>query len=92
MIHRPFLAIPIAFASLLFSPGVRAQWQPSQRYPDPLVRVIDPSFTKYRLPLAKVERIATGMRWSEGPVVFSYFLAKHLLAIRVVARKCLARR
>jgi gluconolactonase len=47
-----------------------AQWQPSQRYPDPLVRVVDPSFTKYRLPLAKVERIATGMRWAEGPVWF----------------------
>src|SRR5262245_51335652 len=47
-----------------------AQWQPSQRYPDPLVKVIDPSFTKYRLNLAKVERIATGMRWAEGPVWF----------------------
>jgi gluconolactonase len=47
-----------------------AQWQPSQRYPDPAVRVIDPSFTKYRLNLAKVEKIAEGMRWSEGPVWF----------------------
>jgi gluconolactonase len=47
-----------------------ADWQPSQRYPDPLVRTIDPSFTKYRLALAKVERIATGMRWCEGPVWF----------------------
>lgn len=46
------------------------QWQPSQRYPDPSIRVIDASFTKYRLPLAKVERIASGMRWSEGPVWF----------------------
>jgi gluconolactonase len=34
------------------------------------VRVIDPSFAKYRLPLAKVERLATGMRWAEGPVWF----------------------
>jgi gluconolactonase len=47
-----------------------AEWEPSQRYPDPLVRILGPSFTKYRLPLAKVERIATGMRWSEGPVWF----------------------
>ena len=47
-----------------------AQWQPSERYPDPAVRIIDPSFARYRLPLAKVERIATGMRWSEGPVWF----------------------
>jgi gluconolactonase len=48
----------------------RGQWQPSQRYPDPLVRIIDPSFVKYRLALAKVEKIASGMRWSEGPVWF----------------------
>lgn len=47
-----------------------AQWQPSQRYPDPAVRIIDSSFAKYRLPLAKVEKIASGMRWSEGPVWF----------------------
>ncbi len=45
-----------------------SDWQPSARYPDPLVVVIDPSFERYRLPLAKVERLATGMRWSEGPV------------------------
>jgi gluconolactonase len=70
MIYRLFLAAFIAFASLLFSPLALAQFQPSQRYPDPLVRIIDPSFTKYRLPLAKVEKIAAGMRWSEGPVWF----------------------
>jgi gluconolactonase len=45
-------------------------WQPSGRYPDPAVRVLDPSFNKYRLLLASVERLATGMRWSEGPVYF----------------------
>jgi gluconolactonase len=32
--------------------------------------VIDPSFAKYRLNLAKVEKIASGMRWCEGPVWF----------------------
>jgi gluconolactonase len=45
-----------------------AEWQPSQRYPDPAVVTLDPSFDRYRLPLAKVERIATGCRWAEGPV------------------------
>ncbi len=45
-------------------------WQPGLRYPDPSVRILDPSFAKYRLPLASVERLATGMRWSEGPVWF----------------------
>jgi gluconolactonase len=45
-------------------------WTPSLRYPDPSVQVLDPSFAKYRLPLASVERLATGMRWSEGPVYF----------------------
>jgi gluconolactonase len=43
-------------------------WQPNEQYPDPAVRVLDPSFNKYRLPLASVERLYTGCRWSEGPV------------------------
>jgi gluconolactonase len=43
-------------------------WQPSNRYPDPAVVVVDESFNRYRLPLAKVERLATGCRWAEGPV------------------------
>jgi len=45
-------------------------WQPSQRYPDPAVRVLHDSFQRYRLPLASVERLAEGCRWSEGPVWF----------------------
>jgi gluconolactonase len=45
-------------------------WQPSQRYPDSTVQIIDQSFARYRLNLAAVERIAHGFRWSEGPVWF----------------------
>jgi gluconolactonase len=45
-------------------------WQPNERYPDPYVQILDKSFLKYRLPLAGVERLANGMRWSEGPVYF----------------------
>jgi gluconolactonase len=40
------------------------------RYPDPCVRVVDPSFARYRVNNAAVERLATGFRWSEGPVWF----------------------
>ena len=40
------------------------------RYPDPLVHVLDPAFEKYRIRLAAVERLATGFRWTEGPVWF----------------------
>ena len=47
-----------------------APWQPSQRYPDPAVEVLDQSFARYRLNLAAVERIAHGFRWCEGPVWF----------------------
>jgi gluconolactonase len=45
-------------------------WVPSQRYPDHRIRAITPEFDQYRLPLAKVERLATGYRWCEGPVWF----------------------
>jgi gluconolactonase len=43
-------------------------WEPSARYPDPAVQALDASFNQYRLPLASVERLYTGCRWSEGPV------------------------
>jgi gluconolactonase len=69
MNRREFLAGGGAMAALAAAPRLAAQqWEPSQRYPDPLVKIIDPAFAKYRLALAKVERIATGMRWAEGPV------------------------
>ena len=45
-------------------------WQPSTRYPDPAIEVVDPLFEKYRLTSAAVERLATGFRWAEGPVWF----------------------
>src|SRR4051795_8952857 len=50
--------------------AVFARWEPSERYPDPAVEILDPSFAPYRLALARVERLATGLRWSEGPVWF----------------------
>ena len=49
-------------------PEMSTEWTPSQRYPDPSIVAVDPSFRQYMLPLAKVERIATGFRWCEGPV------------------------
>jgi gluconolactonase len=45
-------------------------WQPSVGYPDPAVKVLHPSFERYRIVLASVERLATGFRWTEGPVWF----------------------
>ncbi len=42
----------------------------SQRYPDPLIEVLDPSFNKYRLYASSIERLAAGFRWAEGPVWF----------------------
>jgi gluconolactonase len=45
-------------------------WEPSLRYPDPSVEIIDQRFAKYRLASASVERLATGFRWCEGPVWF----------------------
>jgi gluconolactonase len=59
-----------AAAAMTVSGSAFGQWQPSERYPDPSVKVLDPSFNKYRLGLAGVERIAHGTRWNEGPVYF----------------------
>src|SRR5688500_6982297 len=66
--RRQFLAAGAAAAGLA---AARAHaWEPSPRYPDPAVRVLDPVFAKYRVNLAKVERLGTGYRWSEGPAWF----------------------
>jgi gluconolactonase len=40
------------------------------RYPDPAVCILDPSFARYRVGNACVERLTTGYRWCEGPVWF----------------------
>jgi len=45
-----------------------AAWEESTRYPDPRVQTLDPSFARYRIAQASVERLYTGARWSEGPV------------------------
>jgi gluconolactonase len=45
-------------------------WEPSERYPDPNVVILEKSFLKYRVVLASVEKLASGCRWSEGPVWF----------------------
>lgn len=64
-----------------------APWTPSPRYPDPSVVVLDPSFLKYRLFAASVERLATGFRWMEGPVWIGdgrYLLASDIANNRIV--------
>jgi gluconolactonase len=40
------------------------------RYPDPAIEVLDARFEKLRIRLSRIERLATGCRWSEGPVWF----------------------
>ncbi|QDT12905.1 Gluconolactonase precursor [Planctomycetes bacterium K23_9] len=56
---------------MLAAEAARAQWETSQRYPDPRIKIDDQAFEKYRLANAKVQRIATGMRWADGPVWFA---------------------
>lgn len=52
-------------------------WQPSSFYPDPAIQALHPSFERYRLGLAAVEQLFTGLRWAEGPVWIGD--ARHLL-------------
>src|SRR5258705_10545753 len=59
-----------AVVAAAVAPPAFAQWRMNDRYPDPAVELLDPSFGKYRLGLASVERLATGMRWCEGPAWF----------------------
>jgi gluconolactonase len=72
--RRTFLASTtagaVASTTVRPFPLALAGWEPSARYPDPAVKALDPSFTRYKVTNAAVERLATGMRWSEGPVWF----------------------
>lgn len=47
-----------------------SDWQPAGRFPDPAIRILDERFRDYVVVLAKVERLASGCRWSEGPTWF----------------------
>ncbi len=74
---------------MTMTPGASngAPWTPSPRYPDASVVVLDPSFLKYRLFAASVERLATGFRWMEGPVWIGdgrYLLASDIANNRLV--------
>src|SRR5262245_40735745 len=68
--RRDMMAGACAAAAMTFAPAALATWEPSLRYPDPAVQSLDPSFNKYRLALAGVERLATGCRFNEGAVYF----------------------
>src|SRR6266436_421271 len=59
-----------AAAAALTTTATFGGWEASERYPDPAIKVLDPSFLKYRVFNASVERLFTGARWSEGPVWF----------------------
>lgn len=72
--RRYFLKSSLMFSAGVASmgslgfPGLASSEPLTQRYPDELVEILDESFAKYRLFNASVERLATGMRWAEGPV------------------------
>ena len=64
-------ALPTAFnAGVGAAIGPSFDFKPSQRYPDPAVQILDPSFAKYRIYSSSVEQLGSGMRWAEGPVYF----------------------
>jgi gluconolactonase len=69
--RRRFLAAGAAGAAALpLARRALADWAPSQRIPDPGVVILDDAFKGLRISSAKIERLATGFRWCEGPVWF----------------------
>ena len=67
MPRRAFLggALALAGASVLGRDyGPNAQ---PVRYPDPDIVVLDKKFEKYKIGNAPIQRLATGMLWTEGP-------------------------
>src|SRR5260370_40591268 len=74
MERRTFLAGAAAAATAMALDPAKADKLPlgnlpNWRYPDPRVEQLDKKF-KYGVGNAAIERIATGLRWAEGPVYF----------------------
>lgn len=68
--RRQFLQTAAGSSLAVMSAVAGAQsfgFTPNQRYPDPAVQILDPSFAKYRIYSSSVEQVATGFRWAEGP-------------------------
>src|SRR5467141_2237075 len=74
MHRRAFMNLTAsAAATLAFKPLALAATHDQKTpvvYPDPAIEVVDPRFAKYKVGNAAVERLYTGLRWSEGPVWF----------------------
>ena len=64
--RRSFLAGSTAVAGFALVDRAFAQFKASPRYPDPSVQILDDSFARYKLGLAKIEQLATGFRWSSS--------------------------
>jgi gluconolactonase len=71
--RRHILSAAVTSAAAVVAGRAVAQsfaFKPNQRYPDPAIEILDPSFTRYRIYSSTLEQVATGMRWAEGPVYF----------------------
>ena len=69
--RRLLQTMGMTFAATAVATRAMADFTPSIRYPDPAIRVLDPSFSKYTIFFAAVEQLYTGgMRYTEGPVYF----------------------
>ena len=66
--RRNLMAGTLATTLTGLAQGQGFEYRPNQRYPDPAVEILDPSFARYRVFSASVEQLASGMRWAEGPV------------------------
>src|ERR1700676_1519616 len=60
--RRTMLGAAAAVAAAAgFAPAAFGGWEPSESYPDPAIKVLDPSFARYRIKNASGERLGTGV-------------------------------
>src|SRR5258706_4596230 len=68
--RRDMVGAACAAAAMTLPRAALGGWEPAQRSPDPAIKILYPSLNSYRLYNASIERLATGMRWCEGPAWF----------------------
>jgi gluconolactonase len=68
--RRTFMAGGTTAMTLALASQALAKDRRVVRYPDPGIKILDHRFEKYWVDSAVVERVATGFRFTEGPVWF----------------------
>ena len=69
MTRRNMFAATSAAALTTFARSALGGWEPSERYPDPAIKSLDPSFNRYRLSMPASSGLRLGCAGAKAPCI-----------------------